>query len=405
MFDGKSLNGWVTTGGHYDGNASWRVEDGALVGSEGPDRAGGLIYTAEPHHSFILALDALLDYPFDSGVFVRMAPRGKGAQVTLDYHETGEVGAIYADAFLAHNTVGKEKWKRNAWNHVEVRCTGRDFHLEFWLNGELITDYRLPPGSTGYAQTGLIGLQVHGNRNDPPGAKCRFKNIRVRDLPVFDASLFDADVKGFLTLTETATKAGWKPLFNGRDLAGWDFDGGPAGVDVKDGVLRFAAKSPTGDIHTKDDFQDFELALDFQTGFMANSGVFLRAARTAENPAYSGCEIQILDDFNWETVTKSKLQPYQFTGSIYGSSPTGDRAALRPVGRWNTYFIRYQGSRLYVELNGVKIQDEDTLKLPAHWKPVRDRVPTGFIGLQRYNYEHATGDHYAFFRNVLVRKL
>ena len=43
--DGATLNGWTTHGGRYDGNARWTVEDGAIVGRQGPNRAGGLLYT------------------------------------------------------------------------------------------------------------------------------------------------------------------------------------------------------------------------------------------------------------------------------------------------------------------------------------------------------------------------
>ena len=106
LFDGRTLDGWVTQGGRYDGVARWAVEDGCIVGRQGPNGEGGLLYTAEPHASFELRLEVKLDHPFDSGVFVRMAPEGKGAQVTLDWRDDGEIGAIYSDGFLAHNERG-----------------------------------------------------------------------------------------------------------------------------------------------------------------------------------------------------------------------------------------------------------------------------------------------------------
>jgi hypothetical protein len=84
LFDGQSLRGWVTRGGRYDGNARWSVEDGCIVGRQGPGGEGGLLYTEKRYTSFEFSLEVKLDYPFDSGVFLRMAPEGKGAQVTLD---------------------------------------------------------------------------------------------------------------------------------------------------------------------------------------------------------------------------------------------------------------------------------------------------------------------------------
>ena len=63
--------------------------------------------------------------------------------------------------------------------------------------------------------------------------------------------------------------------------------------------------------------------------------VSLTAARDGGNPAFSGCEVQILDDHNWEKVTGSELKPWQFTASLYGSVPAGKKV-LRELGRWNS---------------------------------------------------------------------
>ena len=37
LFDGRTLDGWITKGGRYDGNAQWTVEDGVICGREGAD--------------------------------------------------------------------------------------------------------------------------------------------------------------------------------------------------------------------------------------------------------------------------------------------------------------------------------------------------------------------------------
>ena len=413
LFDGKTTDGWVDKGGRYDGAARWTVEDGALVGREGDNHQGGLLYTARPYTNFVFACDAWLSWPFDSGIFVRMVPNkdgkgAKGAQITLDYHPTGEVGAVYADGFLLHNDTAKAKWHRDQWNHLEVRCVGKDFHLEAWLNGEQITDYQLPAGSTGYAAAGLIGVQVHGNRSDPPGCKAMFRNIKLLELPEFDPAQFTLADNGTLTLTPAAQAQGWRPLFNGRDLDGWQAHGDPKGYAVRDGMLCFPSQvGGTGEIVTRDDFTDFELRLDFKIGAMANSGVFLRGDRKGGDPAWSGCEVQILDDFHWEAGTKSKLKEWQFTGSLYGSVAPAQQA-LKPIGGWNTYAIRYQGSRLRTVLNGVVLYDVDTLTVPVAYpeqKAFKDRAKTGFIGLQRHSAPGLQGAEYAWFRNVFVRPL
>lgn len=385
LFDGKTLEGWVTEGGRYDGHATWNVEDGALVGRQGPGKRGGLLYTADPYACFVLRLDVMLDYPFDSGIFLRMAPEGKGAQITLDYREGGEVGAIYSDGYLQHNEAGQAKFKRGEWNSIEVRCTGFDMRIESRLNGELLTDYSLPEDSPGYAPTGLIGLQVHGGRDDDGVA--RFRNIRIKPLPVF------AD-----------DEDGWRPLFDGESLDGWQVAGEDGRYFVEDGALAFRAVGGGGQLETVEDFADFRFRIDFKTSKMANSGLFLRAARDGSNPAYSGCEIQILDDFNWEAVTGSKLLPYQFTGGLYGSVPAGNPKALRPLGEWNTYEILYRGSRLAVALNGQVLYDVDTLTVPGT-PPFSERAQTGFIGLQHHGAHNIEDEIMVWFRNAAIQPL
>ena len=181
LFDGRTLDGWTTTGGRYDGHAAWTVEDGTLTGREGPDHAGGLIYTQTAWADFEFTCETRIVWPFDSGIFLRMTPEAKGAQVTLDYRPGGEVGGIYSDGWYAHQPDGASRFRRDGWNAVHVRCEGNPMHVTVWLDGALLTDYTFP-AEPGFARTGLIGLQVHGSSDDPPGSLVRFRNIRARKL-------------------------------------------------------------------------------------------------------------------------------------------------------------------------------------------------------------------------------
>ncbi len=392
LFDGKTLSGWVTKGGRYDGPAVWTIEDGAIVGRVNEKGEGGLIYTEKPYTSFVFECDVRMDYPFDSGVFVRMVPPAqekKGIQVTLDDRPDGEIAAIYADGFLAHNDAAPGRfWKRDAWNHVKVEVTGFDMRVRAWINGALAEDYTTPAATEGFAPTGLIGLQVHGGMGEPKTSAARFREIRVRELPVFGA---------------TPEAAGWTPLFDGKTLAGWEEHGTSGGWRAHDGVLGCLFGKAGGDLRTKEDFRDFDLRLEFKIARMANSGVFLRAARDDSNPAYSGCEIQILDDFDWEGEKNEKLEAWQLTGSLYGSVPAGARGTLHPVGEWNSYEITYRGKRLAVALNGRTLYDVDVERVPA--KPAfADRAKDGFIGLQHYVCEGPAGEDVVSYRNVFVRR-
>jgi hypothetical protein len=405
LFDGRTLSGWVTQGGRYDGDAAWTVEDGAIVGRTKAGQ-GGLLYTDRPYTEFVLQLEARTDWPFDSGIFLRMAPRGKGAQVTLDTRDDGEIGAIYSDGFLRHNPEGVKLWRKDGWNQLEVRCTGARMRIAVQLNGQPLVDYEVPPELEGFAPTGLIGLQVHGDRTDPPGNACRFRNIRIRELSKTPSAMFTTDERGLAAVTPWGVANGWRALFDGKDLDAWEEAEGAGGWAVKDGVLLALSQGASSYLRTKQDFQDFELRLDFKIAEMANSGVFLRGDRAGGDPAWTGMEVQILDDVHWEERTKSKLKEWQFTGSLYGSVHPGAHA-MKPIGEWNTYDIRVQGPRVATRLNGTQLYDVDTRELPVPEgkKPFPQRAPKGFIGLQRHAGKDVQGDAYAWFRNVFVREL
>jgi hypothetical protein len=406
LFDGKTLTGWVTRGGRYDGRAAWTVEDGAIVGRQSDKREGGLLYTSRPYTDFVLNLECQLDRPFDSGIFLLMAPNGKGLQITLDDREGGEIGAIYADGFLEHNHDGANKWKRGAWNEIRVRSAdgGRRVHVA--LNGATLVDFQLPPDAQGYAPTGRIGLQVHGERDDPAANACRFRNIRIQETTPTDVEPFTTNAAGELVRTPWGVAQGWKSLFDGQSLAGWEAADGTSGYAVKDGLLTLLTQGDSGYLRTKADFDSFALRLDFKLAEMTNSGLFLRGDRAGGDPAWTGCEVQILDDFHWEERTQSQLKPWQFTGSLYGSVAPAKKA-LKPLGEWNTYAIEYRGPRIKTVLNGAELYDVDTrtVSVPEGRLPFEKRTPKGFIGLQRHAPDGIRGDAYAWFKNIWVRPL
>jgi len=184
LFDGRTLDGWTTVGGRYDGHARWTVEDGAITGRQGPNREGGLIYTQGMYGDFELELDLRIDWPFDSGLFLRMLPPDtnlKGMQVTVDYRGDGECGGLYADGWIEHCPKGWDAFEKGEWNHFRVTCQGQPMHVAAWVNGTPLVDRTLD-SAEGYAESGRIGLQVHGGEDVPLPTKVQFKNVRVRPL-------------------------------------------------------------------------------------------------------------------------------------------------------------------------------------------------------------------------------
>ena len=95
---------------------------------------------------------------------------------------------------------------------------------------------------------------------------------------------------------------GGRPLFNGRDLAGWvPMLGGEwrveRGVLVgRNGVDWTTNPEKSGSwLRTAKEYSNFTLELEYAINTRGNSGVFLRSA-LEKNPAFTGHEVQILDD-------------------------------------------------------------------------------------------------------------
>ena len=417
LFDGKTLDGWTEKGGRYDGDADWTVEDGAIVGREAEGARGGLLYTEGMYADYEFECDVKVTAPFDSGIFVRMLPKQRGAQFTIDDRPGGSICGIYSDGWLYKETGGSEAWRSGEWCHVRVRCVGDPMHLVAWIDGERVLDYRIPEGLSPFARSGRIGIQVHGGRDDPEDAAVRFKNLRVRELPAGADQPFTRADDGTLALTAVGEAAGWSSLFNGVDLTGWapanrdesamdDAGWTRAGYRVQDGELQGLMSGNAGHIRTsRMDFDDFEFRMDFKLSRLCNSGLYLRSTEEG-NPSFNGCEVQILDDFNWEAASGSKLAPYQFTGGLYGAQAPAE-SALKPIGEWNTYQVNCVGTRMQCALNGVILWDVDTSTItPKQGEPFAKRAKRGFLGMQRHGAAGKTDSDVGIaFRNIFVRDL
>ena len=191
----------------------------------------------------------------------------------------------------------------------------------------------------------------------------------------------------------TAEK-GFQPLFNGKDLSGWEGVGGQASNwEIKDGALSCTGKPGSHWIATKKEYADFDLRMDFNIPKNGNSGVFIRAPK--EGAAWvSGMEIQILDDFGdkWKN-----LKPVQFTGSIYAVQAP-EKRATKKAGEWQTMRIRCMGTKCDVWINGEHVVKGDLAELAkTHTQPGLKRK-SGFIGLQN----HSSPVHY---RNIRIKRL
>ena len=188
IFDGLTLQGWKIHEGLPDGiGGKWFVEEGTLVGIQDPPGKGGFLTTLDSYQDFELRLQTKIDWPFDSGIFLRVGPQGKSHQVTLDYRPGGEVGGIYCpwtQGFVAHCTEGMYYFKKDDWNDLRIRCQGEPARIQVWLNEVLLTDFQHTTETTqGVPKSGTLCLQVHPGGKDFDKGRALFRSIRIKPLP------------------------------------------------------------------------------------------------------------------------------------------------------------------------------------------------------------------------------
>ncbi|HLY75811.1 MAG TPA: DUF1080 domain-containing protein [Planctomycetota bacterium] len=191
-------------------------------------------------------------------------------------------------------------------------------------------------------------------------------------------------------------EAGWKPLFNGRDLAGW-VPVGSAAWRAQDGILvggQDGDPSRGGLLSTKDAYLDFELSLDFLIDEHGkyNSGVYIRNdAGTAGQTTYQ--------------INIGRGVAGEFCGGVVIHKGKGiewlgkgdEKDAIRRPLEWNSLRIRAVGPHIEVDLNGVRVADV------TDPDPKPRFLQKGVIGLQTYGAEGHSG--FVKFRNLKIREL
>ncbi len=184
LFNGVDLDNWKI---HEKANqGKWIVIDSAITGIQDPPGAGGFLCTEGIFKDYEIKLDAKIDWPFDSGVFMRVGPDGKSHQVTLDYRPGGEIGGIYGSGkggWVEHCPDGINFFKKDQWNDIRIICQGEPAIIQVWVNGTLIMDFQHTEETTaGTPQEGPICLQIHPGGEGYDKSKTMFRNIRIREL-------------------------------------------------------------------------------------------------------------------------------------------------------------------------------------------------------------------------------
>jgi hypothetical protein len=181
---------------------------------------------------------------------------------------------------------------------------------------------------------------------------------------------------------------GFVPLFNGRDLSGWQTTGNWA--CTPDGVVELRPKSRgfrlfpdyKSFLWTKASYDDFILDLEYKVAKNGNSGVFVRSSSLR-----SYIETQIRDSHG----KREPLANNDCGAIIDVAAPSKNMS--KPAGQWNRLIMTCKGSWMRVELNG-----EEVINLDLNRSPKTRYVRTGRIGFENKNSPVA-------FRNVRIKKL
>ncbi|MEM9353873.1 MAG: DUF1080 domain-containing protein [Planctomycetota bacterium] len=333
LFDGETLFGWEPV--H---KADWRVENGEIHATAGEE--SWLMTTAE-FADFELYLEYKAPADTNSGVFFRTAvpptnPRSDCYEVNIAPQPhpfpTGSlVERQQADIVVAD---------REAWHSISITARGPAVAIAH--DGEVTVEHTDNSGP----HRGRIGLQF---REGP----IAFRNVRLRPLKT-------------------------QPLFNGRDLTGWNTDrADESRFEVTPGG-ELRVLDGRGQLESEGSYGDFALQLEcFVDGDVLNSGVFYRCI---PRDFMMGYESQIHNG----VVDGDPAHPVDCgTGGIFLRQD-----ARRVVARdreWFTKTIVATGPHTAVWVNGYQVSDWTDTRPPDE-NPRRGlRTEPGTIAIQGHD--------------------
>ncbi len=248
------------------------------------------------------------------------------------------------------------------------------------------------------------------------------------------AALSAADAPNALTKAEQA--AGWKLLFDGKTMQGWEAPGDS--WVIEDGALKSVPHPKIReDLFTTATYGDFELTWEWKIEAKGNSGLkyriqdrfyvderrikeykkfedlandAVRSRKTKRSEATQeyivGFEYQMIDDAGHADARRGA---YYQAGALYSMIPAAKPAA-KPIGDYNQSRVVVKGNHIEHWLNGVKVAEGDlnaaaTLeKSAARWtteSPIHKALagqPKKLCPIALQNHGDA-----AWFRSIKIR--
>ena len=234
-----------------------------------------------------------------------------------------------------------------------------------------------------------------------------------------------------LIISTTICAQNWKPLFNGKNLDGWEVkcvekDKGKGYWKVDNESILCDTRGNTDHeyiwLQTKEEFSDFELRLKFQANrkMTGNAGVQVRS-RYDENAKVDGDVIGWLDGIQ---IDINPIDPFR-NGYIYDETRT-ERRWINPSlpdwkiskekyapkkiiyysdnegPKWNDMRIICKGMQITTFVNNVKISDYDgTGVLDSEGHKKYNVSTKGHIALQL----HKKSNNFIRYKDIKIRVL
>lgn len=190
LFDGKTLAGWT----QKNGTATYRVEDGAIVGKTSEGSPNSFLCTDKVYADFELEFEVRVADQLNSGVQIRSKTtdgtnegRVNGPQVEIEASGANgaEAGYVYGEAtdrgwLTPEDRLKPHKhFKDGEWNQYRVVAKGP--RIQTWINGEMIEDLTDEEIFKTHPE-GFIGLQVHGIGQGQGPYEVAWRNLRIKIL-------------------------------------------------------------------------------------------------------------------------------------------------------------------------------------------------------------------------------
>lgn len=217
-------------------------------------------------------------------------------------------------------------------------------------------------------------------------------------------------------LTGAEKAAGWRLLFDGKTFDGWrgfHSDKVPTGWVVEDGCIK---KVPAhgelgqagGDLITVDQFDNFELSVEWKLAKGTNSGIKYLVSESLPPTGRSGVsfEYQVLDDDNHPDA-KAGIAGNRTAGSLYDLIPASKDKKLNPIGEFNLTRIVVKGDHIEHWLNGMKVVEFERggEELKQHIAESKFKNTTGFGETAKGHILFQDHGDAVWYRNIKVRAL